>query len=94
MTAMLVITLAVAAVIMLSKKRYDSNLPLIFYFVALVFANFFDRPFNPAIMYGGLAAVLLLRFEFLGPGVTRLIAYCATAGLVLMIFSMAAELGT
>lgn len=94
MTAVLVIALAVAAVIMLSRKRYDSNLPLLFYFFALVFANYFDRPVNPNLMYSGLALVLLLRFEFLGPGVTKFVAICANVALILMIGAMASDLSS
>ena len=94
MTAVLVIVIAIAAVFMLSRKRYDSNLPLLFYFFALVFANFFDRPINPNLMYTGLALVLLLRFEFLGPGVTKFVAICANVGLILMIGAMASDLSS
>ncbi len=38
-SALLVVALAFAAVIFILRKRYDSNLPLLFYFVALVFTN-------------------------------------------------------
>ena len=93
-TALLVIALAMAAVMMLMRKRYDSNLPLLFYFVALVFANFFDRPVDPRLMYTGLALVLLLRFEFLGAGVTKFVAFCANCGLLLMIAAMVLDLST
>ena len=85
---------AVFAVFMLMRKRYDSNLPLLFYFFALVFANFFDRPVDPRLMYPGLALVLMLRFEFLGAGMTRFIAFAANLALVLMIWAMGAELGS
>ena len=93
-TALLVITLALFAVVMLMKKRYDSNLPLLFYFVALIFGNFFDRPVNPNLMYPGLAMVLLLRFEFLGAGMTKFVAFCANVALILMIGYMAADLSS
>jgi hypothetical protein len=93
-TALLVIALAVFAVSMLMRKRYDSNLPLLFYFVALVFGNFVDRPINPNLMYGGLATVLILRFEFLGPGVTKFVAFCANFAIVLMIWAIASDLNS
>jgi len=93
-TALLVIALAIFAVIMLIRKRYDSNLPLLFYLVALLFANFFDRPVDPRLMYTGLALVLLLRFEFLGLGMTKFIAFCANSALVLIILAMASDLGS
>ena len=91
MTELLVVCIAVVAVLMLLRKRYDSNLPLLFYFLAVVFTNAADRPVNPAIMYGGLAFCLLLRFEFMGTGFSKLVAFLANAGLVLMIWVMMSD---
>lgn len=88
MTALLICCIAVVSIVMLIRQKYNTNLPLMFYFFALVFANSFDRPVDPFMMYGGLAFVLLLRFEFMGPGFTKLIAFCANVGLGLMIWSM------
>jgi len=87
-TELLVMCIAVVAVFMLLRKRYDSNLPLLFYFLAVLFTNSVDRQINPAIMYGGLAFCLLLRFEFMGSGISKLVAFLANAGLVLMIWVM------
>ncbi len=91
MTELLVVCLAVVAVIALLRKRYDSNLPLLFYTLAVVFTNAADRPVNPAILYGGLAFCLLLRFEFMGAGFSKVVAFLANAGLVLMIFVMMSD---
>jgi hypothetical protein len=91
MTELLVVCLAVVAVVMLLRKRYDSNLPLLFYTLAVVFTNAADRPVNPAILYGGLAFCLLLRFEFMGSGFSKVVAFLANAGLVLMIWVMVSD---
>jgi hypothetical protein len=91
MTELLVVCIAVVAVIMLARKRYDSNLPLLFYFLAVLFTNSVDRQVNPAIMYGGLAFCLLLRFEFMGSGFSKLVAFLASTGLVLMIWVMMSD---
>src|SRR5262245_46109364 len=91
MTAVLVSSLAIISVFLLLRKRYDSNLPLLFYFVALVFTNAFDRPVNPVIMYGGLGFALLLRFEFMGSGFSKFVAFCASVGLCLMTYSLLAD---
>ena len=91
MTELLVASLAVVAVIMLARKRYDSNLPLLFYFMAVVFTNAADRQVNPAILYGGLAFCLLLRFEFMGSSISKLVAFLASTGLVLMIWVMVSD---
>ena len=87
-TELLVVCLAVVAIIMLLRKRYDSNLPLLFYALAVMFTNAVDRRVHPAILYGGLAFCLLLRFEFMGTGFSKLIAFLANAGLVAMIWVM------
>src|SRR5258708_2911343 len=39
MTTMLVVALASVAVLMLIRKKYDSNMPLLFYAVAVVFTH-------------------------------------------------------
>ncbi len=77
-TAMLVVALALTAAIFIIRKRYDSNVPLLFYFVALVFTNLSDRGINPYLMYVGLVFALLLRFEFMNAGFAKLIAFFAT----------------
>jgi hypothetical protein len=92
MTELLVMCIAVVAVFMLLRKRYDSNLPLLFYFLAVLFTNSVDRQVNPAIMYGGLAFCLLLRFEFMGSGISKLVAFLANTGLVLMIWVMMTQI--
>jgi hypothetical protein len=91
MTEILVVCLALVAIVMLLRSRYDSNLPLVFYFAAMLFTNLFDRRVNPFILYGGLAFALLLRFEFMGGVVMKIICYCATAGLFVMVWAMMSD---
>jgi hypothetical protein len=90
-TEMLVVSLAVVAIILLLKKRYDSNIPLLFYSLAVMFTNGVDRQVHPAILYGGLLFCLLLRFEFMGKKISKAVAFLATTGLVLMIWSMMSD---
>ena len=87
-TELLVVSLAVVSILMLLKKRYDSNIPLLFYSLAVMFTNAVDRQVHPAILYGGLVFCLLLRFEFMGKKISTTVAFLATTGLVLMIWSM------
>jgi hypothetical protein len=91
MTELLVVSLAVVGVIMLLRKRYDSNIPLLFYSLAVMFANGADRPIHPAILSGGVAFCLLLRFEYMGSGFSKFVAILANAGLVLMIWVMMSD---
>jgi hypothetical protein len=90
MTTLLVAALAMVAVVVLLRKRYDSNLPLLFYFIALLFTNMSDREVNPFVLYGGLAFALLLRFEFLNRGFGRIVAFFATTAICLIIYSLVA----
>ncbi len=91
MTTLIVVALAIFAVVMLLRKRYDSNLPLLFYFVAVVFTNLSDRELSPFVLYSGLAFALLLRFEFLNQGFSKVIAFFATASMVLIIYVFLSE---
>jgi hypothetical protein len=53
MSTILVTVLAVVAALMLLRKRYDSNLPLMFYVVAVIFTQTTERAVNPLLLYGG-----------------------------------------
>lgn len=91
MVAVLVSTLAFVGIAMLMRKRYDSNIPLLFYFFAVPYTSLFERPVQPAVMYGSLAFALLLRFEFMGSGFMKLIAFMAGVGLFVMIYALLSE---
>jgi hypothetical protein len=91
LTALLVVALAAITVGFLLKQRYDSNLPLLFYFVAFIFTSAVDRPISPYVMFPGLILALLLRFEFMGQGFTKFIAWCATLSLVAIIWEMVSD---
>ena len=90
-SALLVVALACAAVFFILRKRYDSNLPLLFYFVALVFTNMSSFEINPYLLYVGLVFALLLRFEFMNSGFSKLIGFLATGSMGLIIYVMLAE---
>jgi len=89
--ALLVASLAVVGIFKLVLKRYDSNVPMLFYLFAVPYTTMFERPINPAILYGGLAFVLLLRFEYMGAGFSKMIAFFANAGLCIMIWQLLSE---
>ena len=90
-TTLLVVALAVIGVVLLIRKRYDSNVPLLFYFVAVIFTNLSDRGINPYLLYSGLAFALLLRFEFMNLGFSKLIAFFAASSLCLIILAFLAQ---
>ncbi|MEP6963628.1 MAG: hypothetical protein ABI995_16225 [Acidobacteriota bacterium] len=91
MVAVLISSLAFVGIGMLMRKRYDSNIPLLFYFFAVPFTTMFERPVHPVILYTSLAFALLLRFEFMGSSFLKLIAFMAGAGLSVMIYALLSE---
>jgi hypothetical protein len=91
-TELLVALLAIVAMVLLMKKKYDSNLPLLFYFVALIFTNMTDRSVNPYLLVVGLAFALLLRFEFLNPGFTKIMAGLTTLSLGVIVYVFLVEI--
>lgn len=91
MTELLVAVLAAVAAFMMIRKKYDSNLPLLFYFVAVVFTNLTDREVNPYLLYSGLAFALLLRFEFMNQGFAKIISFFATGAICLTIWVLVHE---
>jgi hypothetical protein len=86
MTTLLVVALAVVAMIFILKKKYDSNVPLLFYAIAVVFSNASDHNVNPFLLYTGLAFALMLRFEFMNPGFAKVISFFTTSCLGLIIY--------
>ena len=88
MTEVLVMSLAVVAAVLLMRKRYDSNVPLLFYFFLILFMNLSDRSLNLYLMYGGLTLAMILRFEFMGAAFAKVVAIFTTASLCLIIWFM------
>jgi hypothetical protein len=74
-TTLLVIVLAIMALVFLIRGRHDSNLPLLFYGAVLGLTATTDRTVNTYLLYAGIASALLLRFEFMGKGVTKFISF-------------------
>lgn len=91
MTELLIAALAAIAVILLLRKKYDSNLPLLFYFITVVFTNATDRELNPILLYSGLAFAMLLRFEFMNKGFSKVVAFFATGSMCLIIYVFLAQ---
>jgi hypothetical protein len=90
-TELLVVALAVVATLMVLRKRYSSNLPLLFYFALVMFTNMSDREVNPYILYAGLILAMFLRFEFMGGNFVKVVAFMTSGSLVAIIYMMMSE---
>lgn len=49
-----------------TRGRLESNWPLVYYFLVLVYWRAFEGALNPYWVYAGVVSAALLRFEFLG----------------------------
>ena len=85
MTILLVVTLAIIAIILLSRGRYDSNVPLLYYSAALALSVLTDRGLPLILLYSGIAFALVLRFEFMGKGFTRFIGVANSIAMSLTV---------
>jgi len=92
MTTLLIVALAVTAIVFILRKRYDSNVPILFYVIVVLFTSLTDRSINPLLLYGGFAFTLLLRFEFMNTGFARLVSFFATGSTCLIIYVFLAEI--
>jgi hypothetical protein len=91
-TELLVVVLVIFSVILLMRKRYDSNLPLLSYIAVIAFTNAVEgRSLNPFLLYGGLGLALVLRFEFMGTGFAKAVAYLATGSLCVITWIMMSD---
>jgi hypothetical protein len=85
MTILLVVTLALIAIVLLIRGRYDSNLPLLYFSAALAINVLSDRGLSPYLLYTGIAFALILRFEFMGKTFTRFIGVMTSLAMGLTI---------
>ena len=88
MTILLVVSLAIIAIVILMRGRYDSNLPLLYYSAALAINALAELNLSPYLLYSGIAFALILRFEFMGKGFTKFIGALTSVaiGLTVVVF--------
>jgi hypothetical protein len=91
LTELLVACLAVVAAVLVLRKRYDSNLPLLFYFTVILFSNMSERELNPYLLYSGVILAMLLRFEFMGGSFAKVVAMFSTVALGVIIWTMMSD---
>jgi len=87
MTILLVVSLAIIAIILLMRGRYDSNLPLLYYSAALTLSVLTDRGLPLMLLYSGIACALVLRFEFMGKGFTKFVGVVNSIAISLTVLA-------
>ncbi len=84
-TILLVVALAIIAIALLIRGRYNSNVPLLYYSAALALTTLTDRGLSPMLLYSGIAFALILRFEFMGKGFTKFIGIANSIAMSLTV---------
>jgi hypothetical protein len=73
------------------RNRLDSNIPLMFYALMIVYVNKWEGP--PAwLVYAGLALALVLRFEFMNETLTRIVKLLDIGAVCAIIYFLIAPL--
>src|SRR5258708_21739145 len=86
-TTLLLVFFALFVVYTRVKNWLDSNVPIIYYIVMIVYVRSIDNPHLPLwVVLVGFALGGLLRFEFMGTVFTRIIKTLELATLAVIIY--------
>lgn len=86
-TAVLIIAFGVFVIYTFWKNWFDSNLSVIFYVVFFMFMKGVDASVVPNwLMLAGFGLAMVLRFEFMNTGFTRIVKYLEIGALGTMLY--------
>jgi len=68
------------------RSRVDSNLPVLFYIVMAAYVNTYGSGIPALPVYIGLVLTLMLRFEFMNTGFSRLIRIGEGCTLLVLLY--------
>lgn len=70
------------------KSLFDSNIPIIFYVIAAIYANMYPDALPPLLVYCSFALGALLRFEFMSSLFARMIMILEMLVLLLILYDL------
>jgi len=86
-TAVLIIAFGVFVLYTLWKNWFDSNLTVIFYIVFFIYMKGIDAGVVPNwLLLAAFGLAMILRFEFMNTGLTRMVKYLEMAALGAMLY--------
>jgi hypothetical protein len=71
--ALLLLGLLGAVFVTRYSGRLDRSWPLVVWIATIGFSNAFEGSIDPRLVYGGIICALLLRFEFMGGWIVKVI---------------------
>lgn len=84
-TTLLFIAFALFVIYTRMRNWLDSNVPVIFYVVMIIYANTLGDRLPAWVVYAGFGLGMTLRFEFMNPGFTKFIKgieFCVLGAIV------------
>jgi|SRR5580700_9130305 hypothetical protein len=90
-TAVLIIALGVFVMYTRLKNWFDSNIPIIFYLIFLIYMGSVDGSVPFWLTCAGFGLALVLRFEFMNTGFIRVVKFLelGTLGVILYLSTAA-----
>jgi hypothetical protein len=85
-TAVLIIAFGVFVMYTQWKNWFDNNFSVIFYVVFFLFMKSIDGIVPNWLMLGGFGLALILRFEFMNNGFTKVVKYLELGALGTMLY--------
>jgi hypothetical protein len=85
-TAVLIIAFGVFVMYTQWKNWFDSNLSIIFYVVFFSFMQAVDGVVPSWLIFSGFGLAMVLRFEFMNTGFTRVVKYLELGALGTMLY--------
>jgi|SRR5579884_1304093 len=85
-STMVLIAFALWVMYLRFKKQNESNIPLFYCAIMVYYANAYDTPLSPMLVYITLALALLTRFEFMNNGFSKFIGLLEICSLCAIVY--------
>src|SRR5271170_8509549 len=90
-TTALMVAFAVFVIYVRMKNWLDSNVPLIFYLILVIYMRSVDGIVPLWLILAGFGLTMVLRFEFMNPTLTKSVKFleiCALSGMIYLAMRM------
>ena len=86
--ALLLIALLVWVLVSRFSGRLDPSWQLLVWALVLVFSNVYEGIMLPTTVYAGVICALLLRFEFMGGWVLKVVRFIEAVAILLLLWQL------
>lgn len=86
--ALLLIGLLAWVLVSRFSGKPDSSWQLLVWALVVVFSNIYEGVVHPAAVYAGVVSALLLRFEFIGGWVLKVVRFIEAAAILILLWGL------